>query len=407
MLRDVGLDEAVPIGSGGTASVFRARDRRFKGRPVAVKVFTADVSDQELLAFANLPDHPHLVRALEARELPDGRPALITPFVEDGTLADLTADGPITAEIVRRTLAEVADGLSAAHARSVLHRDVKPANIFVGERAQLGDFGAAVVGTNESERLDCTPLYVAPELVDGDRPGPACDVYSLALTGMEVLRGEHPLASDDDENLFAVLERVRDPSNGLTAQPCPEGVDPALWQILLDGVGRAPEGRPSAAEFRDRLLELDPERAPVRSRVGPIAVVVAIVAIAFAAAIVVRVRSDDGAVTVTGSDAAAVSDVEPDLRDLDAVLESLTWPESVPADRRIRLQIAADAPRDSTWTLRSGEAVLATTSAVDAELVWQSPSAAGDYELTVELRGADGRAAERDLRVSVLEQSGS
>ena len=94
-------------------------------------------------------------------------------------------------------------------------------------------------------------------------------------------------------------------------------------------------------------------------------------------------------------------------RDLDAVLESLTWPEAVPAERRIRLQIAADAPRDSTWTLRSGEAVLATTSAVDAELVWQSPSAAGDYELTVELRGADGRAAERDLRVSVLEQSGS
>ena len=152
MLRDVGLDEAVPLGSGGTASVFRARGRRFTGRP------------------------------LEARELPDGRPALITPFGEDGTLADLAADGPVAAEIVRRTLAEVADGLSAAHARSVLHRDVKPANIFVGERAQLGDFGAAVVGTNESERLDCTPLYVAPELVDGDRPGPAFDVYSLALT---------------------------------------------------------------------------------------------------------------------------------------------------------------------------------------------------------------------------------
>ncbi|OLT01609.1 hypothetical protein BJF90_30680 [Pseudonocardia sp. CNS-004] len=145
-------------------------------------------------------DHPGLVR-LHDGGIVDDCPFVVTDLVEGSTLAGRIASGPPLAPgAVRRLGAQLADALAYVHAAGIVHRDVKPANVLLGDggRPRLADFGIARALEATAATADgCvvgTAAYLAPEQVRGEVVAPATDVYALGLVLLEALtgRGEFP-----------------------------------------------------------------------------------------------------------------------------------------------------------------------------------------------------------------------
>ena len=204
------------LGGSGMGIVFAAEDER-TGQRVALKTLRAwsgeDATavtrfDREARA-ANELSHPAIVRVIATGTLPDGRPYLVMPLLEGRTLAEaITEEGRIAPDVAWTHLRAVAEALAEAHARGILHRDVKPSNVFLvrgedgRESARLLDFGLArPVGGDEAAEaakltqtgeMVGTPLYMAPEQCWGLPPGPTVDQYALGVTLFEVLSGRPP-----------------------------------------------------------------------------------------------------------------------------------------------------------------------------------------------------------------------
>lgn len=198
-----------PVGAGGMGRVYRAFDRRL-GRPVALKLLDADDAEtprrliREARAQARVR-HEHVLEVYDTGEL-DGRPFISMRLVAGRTLAELGEE--VTLEQRVRLVAQVAEGLHAAHREGLLHGDVKPSNVLVeqtadGElRAWIGDFGIARdVGPPEpgggmsgGGMAAGTPQYMAPELAAGERAAAdrRADVFSLGVTLYQALTGELP-----------------------------------------------------------------------------------------------------------------------------------------------------------------------------------------------------------------------
>jgi len=195
------------LGTGGTAEVYRAFDRRL-GRPVALKVLHASSRKtargllREARAQARVR-HDHVLEVYDTGEL-EGRPYIAVRYVAGGSLVDWIGPArPPGLERKVRLVAQTAEGLHAAHREGLIHGDVKPSNVLVEEtpdgelRAWIGDFGIATEMVETEARfgdLAGTPQYMAPELLAGDRAAAdrRSDVYSLGVTLYQVLTGELP-----------------------------------------------------------------------------------------------------------------------------------------------------------------------------------------------------------------------
>ena len=207
------------LGRGGSAIVYRARDRAL-GREVAIKVVrprhatTDDESLQRLAREARTVaglQHPNIVTVHAVKRLDDGGLALVMQLVPGRTLKQAVAeDGSFAPERAERVLRDVASALAYAHAHGVIHRDVKPENIFIDAdtgRALLSDFGIAHSAEFDS-RLTMTgtaigtPAYMSPEQIDGKQTDSRSDVYSLGLVAWEMLTGRRPW---DGESLYNVI----------------------------------------------------------------------------------------------------------------------------------------------------------------------------------------------------------
>jgi hypothetical protein len=194
------------IGHGGLGDVYRAT-RVSTGGPVAIKVLR-DVSDRsvawhrtrrELTALVSLAGHANVVQVIELLDLPSG-PALVMEYAPGGSVADLLLrrDRPLsvgeTAIIGRHT----AGALAAAHAKGIVHRDVKPQNLLIDAFGQvkLCDFGIAAMARSEEFRDRTSAIsmrYASPEdLNDEHDVGTASDVYSLGATMLHLARGAPP-----------------------------------------------------------------------------------------------------------------------------------------------------------------------------------------------------------------------
>jgi hypothetical protein len=209
-----------PLGSGATATVWRARDVEL-GRAVAVKVLGDEGVEAELAArfmregrILGRLSHPNIVPVLASGE-DEGRPYLVMALVEGRTLKECIAEGPPPVEAALDTVTAVAAGLGAAHRLGVVHRDVKPANIVCGDDGQphLVDWGIARAGDlTTMTRADVvmgTAAYLAPEQALGESPGPASDVYALGCVLYELLTGAQPFPA---ESAVAMAYRhVHDP----------------------------------------------------------------------------------------------------------------------------------------------------------------------------------------------------
>ncbi|HEU0080097.1 MAG TPA: serine/threonine-protein kinase, partial [Longimicrobiaceae bacterium] len=195
------------LGRGGMAVVYLARDREL-GREVAVKVIhaqhatdaeTVSRMEREARTVARL-DHSCIVTLYETRHLEDGSLALVMQYVPGITLKQaIRQDGPFAFDRAVRVLRDLAEALSYAHGRRIVHRDVKPGNVYLDDetgRALLADFGIARWADAEELTLEGTalgtPTYMSPEQIDGLAVDGRSDLYSLGLVGYEMLTGRRP-----------------------------------------------------------------------------------------------------------------------------------------------------------------------------------------------------------------------
>jgi eukaryotic-like serine/threonine-protein kinase len=248
------------IGSGGHGTVWVAQDTE-RPRRVAVKRVPLGGSERERArvvreshAVARL-DHPAIVALLEAGEQ-DGAHYIVSELVEGSSLAALYRDGGPDDAALLAIGAQIAAALEHAHARGVVHRDVKPQNVLVPARkdagAKLADFGVARVDgehalTSAGEVIG-TFEYMAPEQAQGRPAGPPADLYALALTLYEGLAGTNPLRG---RTLAATVMRVGGPIAPL------RGERPDLPVALCAAIDRAlapePSRRGTLAQLRDAL----------------------------------------------------------------------------------------------------------------------------------------------------------
>lgn len=255
------------LGEGGMATVYKAYDTRL-GRYVALKVMRPAVEPQPALlrrfelearALARL-SHPAIVRVLDYGE-ENGWPFMVMELVPSGTLKDRLAASPRPTPYreAARFLAPVARALELAHSHGIVHRDVKPSNILIGERGEplLSDFGIAkTLESDATQELTGTgvrlgtPDYMSPEQCMGAPVDYRTDIYSLGLVLFEMLTGVKPFSA---ETQMATMHRqIYDPL------PSPRqwapGLPPVVEQVLGRALAKNPQDRfGSMGEFAAAL----------------------------------------------------------------------------------------------------------------------------------------------------------
>jgi predicted Ser/Thr protein kinase len=245
------------LGRGGIGVVYLARDEQLHSRPVVIKVLLDQTADSdwfqkkfrgELEALVRI-DHPGVVGALDAGQMPDGQPFLVMQFVPGTTLRGLMKGALLDFQVVSDIVRQVAAALSAAHEAGVHHRDLKPENIMVrdtghGERqVKIIDFGIATVrdpaqaGTQVTE-VAGSVKYMAPEQLMG-RPQAASDIYALAVIAYELLTGTVPFRPESPYELLG-LQR-----NGLQHPPSGERpeLSPAVDAVVVKSLAFEPHSR--------------------------------------------------------------------------------------------------------------------------------------------------------------------
>ncbi|WAL72010.1 serine/threonine-protein kinase [Kitasatospora sp. YST-16] len=267
------------IGRGSAGSVWLGEG---PDGPVAVKLLREDLAADQVLvgrfvqeraALTGL-DHPHVVGVHDM--VVDGSDlALVMDLVQGSDLRTrLERDGVLSPLVAASVIADVADGLAAAHAAGIVHRDVKPENVLLdlaappgpggAPRAKLTDFGIARLvdapRRTRATRIIGTPDYLAPEIIEGLEPRAAVDIYATATVLYELLTGTTPFGGG---HTGAVLRR-----HVTENVPPVEGMPDGLWRIISECLAKAPASRLRAAELAARLRALLPELAGV----GPLAV---------------------------------------------------------------------------------------------------------------------------------------
>jgi tRNA A-37 threonylcarbamoyl transferase component Bud32 len=329
---------------GGMSRVFLATERALN-RKVVIKVLPPELAAgvnrerfrREIQLAAQL-QHPHIVPLYAAGEHGDLL-YYTMPFIEGESLKHAIHEHgtkkPFTLREVVRILHDVSDALAYAHARGVIHRDIKPGNVLrSGSHAVVTDFGVAkaisaalpAVGMTTSGMAIGTPAYMAPEQLAGD---PAADhridIYAVGLLAYEILTGEAPFNEPSPQATLAA-QMTREPV--LVSKKRPD-VPPALAALVMKCLAKMPERRPQTAQ--ELVVELDamaigsgdflPAAVPVKRRVVALAVVALVAATIF----IVRSGGSSGAAPAPKADSV----VAPKPAAPVAVSPSLTHADSL------------------------------------------------------------------------------
>ncbi|MFJ9693565.1 serine/threonine-protein kinase [Kitasatospora sp. NPDC101183] len=237
------------LGRGGMGTVWRAEDEML-GRTVAVKELrmnaSVDEEEKHRLIVRTLREAKATARIRHASAVTvfdvveeDDRPWIVMELVESRSLADVVReDGPLAPARAAEIALDVLGVLTAAHALGILHRDVKPSNVLIGEdgRVVLTDFGIASVegdaSVTSTGMLVGAPSYISPERARGQKPGPPADLWSLGGTLYAMVEGRPPYDRGSAlATLTAVMtEELTAPENAGPLRPVIEGLlekDPA------------------------------------------------------------------------------------------------------------------------------------------------------------------------------------
>jgi serine/threonine protein kinase len=257
---------------GGMGCVYAGVEPTARRR-VAIKILNASLSQdptvvrrflQEAHA-VNKIDHPNVVDIYSVGQLANGQPYIVMEFLEGETLASrLDRMPPMRAAEAFEILIQVCDALAAAHGRGIVHRDVKPENIFLAETkgglrvAKLLDFGLAklLVSSGGFEQPQTglgvslgTPLYMTPEQIRGEAVDGRTDVYALGLILFEMFTGQHPFMRPTLREILNAQLREAPPRSAAV-----EKLPHELVKVILDCLEKDPDARPSGVhEIRDRL----------------------------------------------------------------------------------------------------------------------------------------------------------
>ncbi len=269
------LDEK--IGSGGFGVVFRATHLAMK-RPIAIKIFKpmpGNDSDEALERFqleaksACRIDHPNTVTVLDSGISTDGIAYLVMELLQGHTLTkELKARGHLTLERTAQILVAVCDVMAKAHSLGIVHRDIKPDNIFIhknseGEIIKLIDFGIAKL-IQSSESLDIqvltatggiigTPVYMAPERFQGKSYNERSDIYSLGIMLYEMLSGKQPFQVTSKDIFELVNSRLNKKPISLKEQL--PSISPEVEKVVMQALAMSAKERPTAKELATGFLK--------------------------------------------------------------------------------------------------------------------------------------------------------
>ncbi|MBS2014983.1 MAG: protein kinase [Deltaproteobacteria bacterium] len=260
------------IGTGMMGAVYRAVHRELR-MPVAVKVmhevYQRDVEFcrrfyAEALAASRL-DHPNLVRVIDFGQEADGLLYLAMEFLPGAQLRQIAyEEGPMSARRIAELMMQVCAGLGQAHARGIIHRDVKPDNFMIvtahnddGEPIQqlkVCDFGLAIRRSEATtERFAGTPVYMSPEQVRGEDLDLRTDIYSCGVIIYELATGHVPFLADDPRAVMQ-LHLTEPVPSVLARRP---DADPRIDAIVRRAMSKVRDERyPSMRELRADLKEL-------------------------------------------------------------------------------------------------------------------------------------------------------
>ena len=241
------------LGEGGMGVVYKAQDTKLD-RPVALKFLAPHLLrdqegrkrfEREAKAAAKL-DHPNICTVYEIDEV-DGRTFIVMAFLEGRTLSERIAEGPLKLPEALSTAIQMAEGLEAAHAKGITHRDIKPDNVMLmsGSRGlvKLMDFGLAQLAGSSQFTREGTTLgtvnYMSPEQAEGSPTGQATDLWSLGVVLYEMVAGQRPFRGEFDRAI--VYSIMNEPPEPLTAVRT--GVSKELERIVNKCLGKKPEQR--------------------------------------------------------------------------------------------------------------------------------------------------------------------
>src|SRR5262245_34076669 len=274
------------LGEGGMAAVYRSHHPQFN-RPVAIKNLPPTIGqepsvrarfEREGRTIAAM-NHPSIIRVYDIDEA-DGLFYMVMDLLPGGTLESRLREGGLDRKWSADVIVKTAQALDYAHARGVIHRDVKPSNILLDAEGQpvLADFGIAKLVQGDGDpnltsvgMIMGTPAYMAPEQLTGQPPDARSDIYSLGVVLYQLLAGRAPFTGDTT----AVI------SGHLTRQPPPlresaPDLPLALDAVVLQALAKQPEHRfKSAGVFaqalRNAAADLEPGLVRIDSAVRDVA----------------------------------------------------------------------------------------------------------------------------------------
>ena len=271
------------LGRGAFGSVWRGRVRD-GGEAVAIKVLLEELANDADVVTRFLRERNAMV-SMRHRSLVSVRDlvvegdllALVMQLVEGPDLrAYLRGRGTLGATESALLVADVAEALAVAHAAKIIHRDVKPANVLLqpedgGYRPLLTDFGIARLAdapsVTRTSQVVGTPYYLAPEVISGQQPSPAVDVYASGIMFYELMTGRPPFRGSDAMEVFQA-HQTQPP-------PRPDGVSDPLWSVIASALAKDPNRRPDANQLALRLRAAvgsgsQAGRLPVHPREGTV-----------------------------------------------------------------------------------------------------------------------------------------
>ncbi|MEM6957870.1 MAG: protein kinase, partial [Myxococcota bacterium] len=279
------------LGEGGMGAVYKGVHPRI-GTHVAIKVLHAEIAkkatvirrfEREAKASSTIGSN-HIPKFFDFGTLEDGRPYAVMEYFEGESVAErVDRVGAMPYDQVRDALVAASEALAGAHEKSIIHRDVKPDNLFLAressgkESIRLLDFGIAKVASPEGTQLTHagsflgTPVYCAPEQMYGLDPTPQMDIYALGATAYEMLTGEIPYGGDVQAVLKAKAAREDPDLSGLASFPKvvqrtlkkAMEYDPDRRYISMTAFADAIRTWPS--ELDESTLRLSPPASPSRS----------------------------------------------------------------------------------------------------------------------------------------------